>query len=301
MDLNSLLNSVSTKRNGSVESQSKVTVLYQGDSSYQNNKRSRARPYHSDGPKRSRYHMPERSLDSISDPIPYDKKEEREFQDVMDDYREGMSDEQLNVFQMILKGYNVFFTGDAGTGKSHVLRKAVSALRDLLGSSKVYVTASTGIAACNIGGITIHSFAGMGLGRGDVNRILREIRQKEAAVDRWQTCEVLVIDEISMLDGALFDTLEYIARVIRNNDHPFGGIQVVLCGDFFQLPPVGLDEDGVKYCFEARWWRSVVEVGPRESSPKKAIVLKRVFRQKDESLQRLLHEVRFVSFETCLD
>lgn len=111
------------------------------------------------------------------------------------------------------------------------MRKAVSALRDILGSSKVYVTASTGIAACNIGGITIHSFAGMGLGRGDVNRILREIRQKEAAVDRWQTCEVLVIDEISMLDGALFDTLEYIARVIRNNDHPFGGIQVVLCGE----------------------------------------------------------------------
>ena len=71
----------------------------------------------------------------------------------------------------------------------------------------------------------------MGLGRGDVSRILREIRQKEAAVDRWQTCEVLVIDEISMLDGALFDTLEYIARVIRNNDHPFGGIQVVLCGE----------------------------------------------------------------------
>lgn len=64
---------------------------------------------------------------------------------------------------------------------------------------------------------------------------------------------------------------------------------------------MGLDEDGVKYCFEARWWHSVVEVGPRESSPKKAIVLKRVFRQKDESLQRLLHEVRFVSFETCLD
>ena len=70
----------------------------------------------------------------------------------------------------------------------------------------------------------------MGLSRGDVNRTLREIRQKEAAVERWQTCEVLVIDEISMLDGALFDTLEYVARVLRNNDHPFGGIQVVLCG-----------------------------------------------------------------------
>lgn len=88
MDLNSLLNSVSTKRNGSVESQSKVTVLYQGDSSYQSGKRSHARPYRSDGPKRypscawmimhrSRYRMPEKSLDSISDPIPYETKEER--------------------------------------------------------------------------------------------------------------------------------------------------------------------------------------------------------------------------------
>lgn len=154
----------------------------------------------------------------------------------------------------------MFFTGDAGTGKSYLLRVLVEALQEQVGKDKVFVTASTGIAACNIGGITVHSFAGLGIAEMDLNHTLRKIRQNESAVDRWKTCSVLVIDEISMLDGRLFDTLEYTARVLRCSDLPFGGIQVVLCGDFFQLPPVGLGRNGVIFCFEARWWNAVVEV-----------------------------------------
>lgn len=182
---------------------------------------------------------------------------------------------------MILKGYvnqtvthykqNVFFTGDAGTGKSYLLRCVIEALQEQVGKEKVFITASTGIAACNIGGITVHAFAGLGISDASLYHLVRKVRQNEAAVDRWQTCEVLIIDEISMLDGQLFDTLEYLARDIRNKDFPFGGIQVVCCGkligksidrigDFFQLPPVGIGKNGVSYCFESRWWRNVIEV-----------------------------------------
>lgn len=143
-------------------------------------------------------------------------------------------------------------------------------MQEQIGKDKVYITASTGIAACNIGGITVHAFAGLGIADSSLSRIIRKIRQNEAAVERWMSCEVLIIDEISMLDGQLFDTLEYAARVIRNRDYPFGGIQVICCGrcnhllvtvgDFFQLPPVGLGKNGVTYCFESRWWRNVIEV-----------------------------------------
>ena len=115
----------------------------------------------------------------------------------------------------------MFFTGDAGTGKSYLLRIAIEALQQQLGKDKVFVTASTGIAACNVGGIT----------NLDVNQTLRKIRQNEAAVERWKACQVLIIDEISMLDGRLFDMLEFIGRTIRNNSFPFGGIQVVTCGN----------------------------------------------------------------------
>ena len=138
----------------------------------------------------------------------------------------------------------------------------------------MFVTASTGIAACNIGGVTVHSFAGLGIHDQTINQTLKRIRQNEAAVGHWQSCEVLIIDEISMLDGQLFDQLEYVARVLRKCDYPFGGIQVVLCGrsekrselaimvvgDFFQLPPVGLGKNGVCYCFESRWWNAVIDV-----------------------------------------
>lgn len=125
----------------------------------------------------------------------------------------------------------MFFTGDAGTGKSYLLRIAIEALQQQLGKDKVFVTASTGIAACNVGGITIHSFAGLGITNLDVNQTLGKIRQNEAAVERWKACQVLIIDEISMLDGRLFDMLEFIGRTIRNNSFPFGGIQVVTCGN----------------------------------------------------------------------
>lgn len=99
----------------------------------------------------------------------------------------------------------MFFTGDAGTGKSYVLRLIVSELRSQYGPDKVFVTASTGIAACNIGGTTLHSFAGIGIGDDNVNKCVRRILQNKKAKERWQTCEVLIIDGFSVSPFSLRD------------------------------------------------------------------------------------------------
>jgi hypothetical protein len=104
------------------------------------------------------------------------------------------------------------------------------------------VTAPTGIAACNIGGTTLHSFAGVGPGDETAEKMAGEVARRSQASARWKAAKVLIIDEVSMLDGDLFDKLEVVARHVRHNMIPFGGIQLVLAGDFFQLPPVGLGE-----------------------------------------------------------
>ncbi|KAH9945602.1 hypothetical protein B0H21DRAFT_428208 [Amylocystis lapponica] len=158
---------------------------------------------------------------------------------------------------MVKEGRNVFFTGSAGTGKSVLLREIIK-LRDGPRSSRLGVTASTGIASVNIGGQTLHSWAGIGLGKGPAEMLAKKLlgqdkhlREQEAeqrrriakkygmrpenvtletdttrVVDRWRDVRTLIIDEISMIDGELFDKLEYIARFLRGNTHPFGGIQV---------------------------------------------------------------------------
>ena len=127
-----------------------------------------------------------------------------------------------------------------GTGKSVLLREIIAALRRkyVREPDRVAVTASTGLAACNIGGVTLHSFSGIGLGKEPAEDLVKKIRRNQKAKQRWMRTKVLIMDEVSMVDGDLFDKLEQIARTIRNNGRPFGGIQLVITGDFFQLPPV---------------------------------------------------------------
>jgi ATP-dependent DNA helicase PIF1 len=148
-----------------------------------------------------------------------------------------LSDEQQAVLNMVVeKEKNIFFTGSAGTGKSVLLREIIAALRrkHLRDSDRIAITASTGLAACNIGGITLHSFAGIGIGNSPVPELVKKIKRNQKAKHRWMRTKVLIIDEVSMVDGDLFDKLEAVARQLRNNGRPFGGIQVVITGDFFQ-------------------------------------------------------------------
>ena len=121
-------------------------------------------------------------------------------------------------------------------------------------ASGVPVTAPTGIAASHIGGQTIHSWAGIGLGKGDLEKLLAKVTSNHTAVDRWCRAKALVIDEVSMLDGHLFKMLEAIGRAVRGSSLPFGGIQLVFCGDFFQLPPVSLAWAG--FAFQTPAWAS---------------------------------------------
>lgn len=150
-----------------------------------------------------------------------------------------LSEEQEHVIELARRKMNIFYTGSAGTGKSVLLKELIKTLKSMYGNTgAVAVTASTGLAACNIGGITLHSFAGIGLGIGDEAMLLKKVRRSAKHRERWKSIKALVIDEISMIDGNLLDKLDGIAKTIRRSKKPFGGIQIILCGDFFQLPPV---------------------------------------------------------------
>ncbi|CAK3864288.1 ATP-dependent DNA helicase PIF1 [Lecanosticta acicola] len=197
-----------------------------------------------------------------------------------------LSEEQQHVLELVIeKKKSVFFTGSAGTGKSVLMREIIASLRKKYSREpdRVAVTASTGLAACNVGGVTVHSFAGIGLGKEEVPELVKKIKRNQKAKHRWMRTKVLVVDEVSMVDGDLFDKLESIARQIRNNARPFGGIQLVITGDFFQLPPVPENNRAAKFAFDAATWTTSVE---------HTIGLHHVFRQKDPVFAGMLNEMR---------
>ncbi|EAU90478.2 DNA repair and recombination protein pif1 [Coprinopsis cinerea okayama7 len=197
-----------------------------------------------------------------------------------------LSQEQLHILKLVQEGHSVFYTGSAGTGKSVLLREIIKVLNDKYkrGSGAVAITASTGIAACNIGGTTIHSFAGIGLGIEPAEQLATKIRRtNRKAFTRWTRTKVLIIDEISMVEGDLFDKLAKIGSILRGKPEPFGGIQVIVTGDFFQLPPV-TKSSSVKFAFEAETWSTTL---------KHTFNLTKVFRQRDQTFVDMLNEMRF--------
>lgn len=200
----------------------------------------------------------------------------------------NLSSEQLKVIDLVVKdNKNVFYTGSAGTGKSVLLKELVQRLTAKyarFGPFSVAVTASTGLAAVNIGGITINKFSGMGLASGSASSIASRVLKNKQTTERWKRTKVLIIDEISMIEGSFLDKLDYVAKAIRKNQHPFGGIQVVLTGDFFQLPPVpNRNGPAPLFCFQAHCWNTSIH---------KTVLLRQVFRQKDDSFVEMLNSLR---------
>ncbi|CAI9754944.1 unnamed protein product [Fraxinus pennsylvanica] len=201
------------------------------------------------------------------------------------------TNEQKRVLDAISNGKSVFITGSAGTGKTFVLEHAIKRLKKIHGRSNVYVTASTGVAALSLGGQTLHSFAGVGIGDADRASLVERILSNKRAHRRWKKVKALVIDEASMIDNELFESLESIARFFRNEEGVcenkiWGGIQLVVSGDFFQLPPVlkNKKKDAKKYAFEADCWNASFDM---------QIELTKAFRQlKDETLIRILLGIR---------
>ncbi|RNF15763.1 PIF1 helicase-like protein [Trypanosoma conorhini] len=176
--------------------------------------------------------------------------------------------EQKRAIQLVRAGRSVFLTGSAGTGKTAWL---LHLLQDVLsGSEGVVATATTGIAARIIGGVTIYAFAGIGRGEGSFDKVYRRVRSRPEVVRAWRQCKTLIIDEIGVLPASVFLLLDAVARQVRHEaEKPFGGLQLVLLGDFLQLPPVtalaapvrgdhpGEARQEPKWCFECPLWRTL--------------------------------------------
>ncbi|OGF21575.1 hypothetical protein A2Y83_01285, partial [Candidatus Falkowbacteria bacterium RBG_13_39_14] len=189
---------------------------------------------------------------------------------------------QNDALEILKMGYNVFLTGPAGSGKTFVLNKFIRYLKENI--VPVAVTASTGLAATHLGGTTIHSWSGLGINEELDKKTLKKIVKKGKLRNRILKTAVLIIDEISMLGAAQLDAVDMIVREIRQNDMAFGGMQIIFCGDFFQLPPVKKAGNGNNvFAYQADAWHE---------ADIKACYLEEQHRQKDDSLIKILNDIR---------
>jgi len=161
---------------------------------------------------------------------------------------------QSSALDILKTGQNVFLTGSAGSGKTYTLNQYIDYLRAR--RVPVAVTASTGIAATHMNGTTIHSWSGIGIKDELSDRDLSNLSRKQFLADRLKDTAVLVIDEISMLHAKQLNLVSQVLKHIRKNDKAFGGIQVVVAGDFFQLPPIGSkgETNREKFAFMSEAW-----------------------------------------------
>ena len=198
-----------------------------------------------------------------------------------------LSREQLAAYGKFMQGQNLFITGPGGTGKtklvSHLIRYAKSI------NKNVAVCAMTGCAAVllNCNARTLHSWSGIKLAKGTKDAVVASVLRNKYAVKVWKKTKVLILDEVSMLSQKVFEIIEQIARATRSSNLPFGGIQVVFTGDFFQLPPVGNAGEALSdaFCFESPTWQKIFK---RENH----IELKTMFRQTDPLYIEILRQVR---------
>ena len=193
-----------------------------------------------------------------------------------------LSDEQREVIESCDKGENIFMSGPGGTGKSYLIKIIV----ERYPNKNIQVCALTGVAAelldCNAK--TINSWSGTNLIHGDPESIIRNTSKKKKNLSNWRNIDLLIVDEVSMMSKKYFDILDSVGKIIRKNDKPFGGIQLLFSGDFYQLPPVGdNDIDSSKFCFESNNWKETFNA---------LIELQKIYRQKDEKYMKILRHVR---------
>jgi len=200
---------------------------------------------------------------------------------------ESLSLEQLLAYNKFTNGENLFITGPGGTGKTRLIQYFIDYCK--LANKNVSVCAMTGCAAIllNCNARTLHSWSGIKLAKGDPNKIIASVISNRNCIKAWKSAKVLIVDEVSMMSKKIFDILEQLGRSTRLSSLPFGGLQVVFTGDFFQLPPVGIDgePDTEKFCFESILWNSVFK---KENH----IELKTIFRQNDPIYVEILSQIR---------
>ncbi|MDD4830572.1 MAG: AAA family ATPase [Candidatus Pacebacteria bacterium] len=163
---------------------------------------------------------------------------------------------QKEALEILKAGHNAFITGPAGSGKTYLLNKYIDFLRkNEIGTA---VTASTGIAATHLGGITIHSWSGLGIKNSLSDVEIENLKKRSYLKSRYRRMNVLIIDEISMLHHFQLDLLDRLFRSFKDENLPFGGVQVVFCGDFFQLPPVMRSGGAQKqFAYHSQSWQSL--------------------------------------------
>jgi len=215
-----------------------------------------------------------------------------------------LSKEQNDVFNKYIQGENVFITGPGGTGKSVIIKEIYKHAKEKENkieedninikskkNKKIQVCALTGCAAvllqCNAK--TIHSWSCIGQGNGSIESIVKKVTDSYHRRKNWINTDILVIDEVSMMSLKLFELLDEIGRKIRKKTAhlPFGGIQLIFSGDFYQLPPVGnIDEpETSQFCFESNLWNQVFK---KENQ----IPLVQIFRQSDSVYANILNQIR---------
>ena len=192
---------------------------------------------------------------------------------------------QERAIELALSGHNIFLTGKAGTGKSYTTNKIIEQMRK--SGKSVAVTATTGIAATHIDGQTIHSWAGIGIKEEVTDEMLFGLSRNRFTADRMKIPDVLIIDEISMLHDYRFDMVDEVLRFVRSSNAPFGGMQVIVVGDFHQLPPVNRNNKK-NYTFNAKAWAAL---------DFRVCYLEKIYRQSDEQLIEVLNAIREARIE----
>ena len=188
---------------------------------------------------------------------------------------------QTTALKLLQSGNNVFITGSAGTGKTYLLKSYI----DYLNRHQIYptVVAPTGIAASHLGGQTIHSFFALGIREELDEAYLDALTQKKYLQKRFASLKVLIIDEVSMVSPELFDAMDSVLRAFKGAHQPFGGVQVVISGDFFQLPPISKSSKERRFAWQSEAWRALAL---------QTCYLQEKFRQSDAKLIQILDDIR---------
>ena len=198
-----------------------------------------------------------------------------------------LSEKQQIAFDKYLNGKNILISGPGGSGKTELIKKIQKHAK--LNINDVQVCALTGCAAVLLQckARTIHSWSGIGLANGSIDSIVEKIKKSYFKKKVWLETDILIVDEVSMMSQKIFELLDLIGKTIRKNKLPFGGIQVIFSGDFYQLPPVGTKDepDTINFCFESPLW---FETFPLENH----VCFTQIFRQNENIYSTILNQIR---------